>query len=90
MPVCIFLADDEFAECLAHFKSIGLQLRSSLHYYLFPGFSVYGGIEGNLIQPMMIESYQLPTVDPAAFITIPDYKLNFSSIKLKMGVSIYF
>ncbi|MDD2634745.1 MAG: hypothetical protein PHW82_04530 [Bacteroidales bacterium] len=68
---------------------LGVQLRSAFHYYIFPGFSVSAGIEGNIIQPLSIDSYQLPTSNPTEFITIPDYKLNFSTIRIKIGASIY-
>lgn len=38
----------------------GVQLRSAFHYYLFPGFSLWAGVEANLFKPWTIERVDFP------------------------------
>lgn len=69
---------------------MGLHLRSALHYYFMPGFSVSAGVEGNIMQRLQIESFQLPSSVPSEQFTIPDSRINFSNFRFKAGVNIYF
>jgi len=67
----------------------GVQLRSAFHYYLFPGFSLWTGLEANLFKPWTIETVEFPTSDPGINISFEEHTLNFSSVRFKFGVSIY-
>lgn len=67
----------------------GFQLRGTFHYYFFPGFSVWTGLEANLYKPWTMEALELPTSDPEATVLLQEHTLNFSGIRLKFGVSIY-
>ena len=67
----------------------GLQLRSAFHFYLFPGFSLWTGVEANLYKPWTIEALEFPSSDPNAPILLQEHTLDFSGIRIKFGVSIY-
>lgn len=67
----------------------GLQLRSAFHYYFFPGFSLWTGLEANLYKPWVVEAVEWPISDPDAPITLQEHALSFSGIRFKFGVSIY-
>lgn len=67
----------------------GFQLRGTFHYYFFPGFSIWTGLEANLYKPWVYEALELPTSDPDAPVLLQEHTLNFSGIRVKFGVSIY-
>ncbi len=68
----------------------GVQARSSFHYYPYPGFSLFAGVEANFYKGLTIQEINLPTATPGISINIPSHKLNFSTVRLKIGTSIYF
>ncbi len=70
-------------------KLHGVQLRSAFHYYLFPGFSLWSGLELNYFRPWTIERVEFPTPNPGVDISLEEHSLNFSSVRIKFGVSIY-
>ncbi len=70
-------------------KLHGVQLRSAFHYYLFPGFSLWSGLEVNYFKPWTIETVEFPTPNPGVDISLEEHRLNFSSVRIKFGVSIY-
>jgi hypothetical protein len=67
----------------------GFQLRCAFHYYLFPGLSLWSGLEANLYPPWTIEATDLPTFIPEVPLHLQETRLNFSGIRFKLGVSIY-
>ncbi|MCK4879684.1 MAG: hypothetical protein KAS82_03455 [Bacteroidales bacterium] len=67
----------------------GFQLRSAFHYYFFPGFSLWTGLEVNLYKPWVIEAVEWPTSDPDASISLQEHTLNFSGVRFKFGIGIY-
>ena len=80
----------EFIENRISSSLLGLQLRSAVHFYPWPGFSLFGGIEANFIQGMEFAAQSLPAPVVGEFIEIPVYKLNFSTFRVKAGASIWF
>jgi len=68
----------------------GLQLRSAAHYYPFPGLSLFAGMEANLYNKITLPAYVLTTNDPLVNIEIPESSVQFSALRIKAGVSIYF
>ncbi len=85
-----FSGNNEYIKKYTDKTVIGAQARAAFHYYPFPGFSLFGGAEINVYQNLAIESYTLPTSDPGIYHTIPEHKLNFSALRLKVGASMYF
>jgi hypothetical protein len=67
----------------------GFQLRTAFHFYLFPGASLWAGMEANLYKPWIIETHELPTPDTNAPIVLEKHSLDFSGFRIKFGFSIY-
>ena len=67
----------------------GFQLRSAFHFYLFPGSSLWAGVEANFYKPWAIQALEFPTFDPDAPILLQEHTLGFSGVRIKFGVSIY-
>jgi hypothetical protein len=67
----------------------GFQLRSAFHFYLFPGSSLWAGVEANFYKPWAIQTLEFPTFDPDAPILLQEHTLDFSGVRIKFGVSIY-
>ena len=70
-------------------KFQGFQLRGSIHAYLFPGLSLFSGLEANLYPAKTVSSVELPSPIIGETIMMPEYPLNFSSVRFRLGVSIY-
>ncbi len=68
----------------------GLQLRSAFHYYFFSGLSCFAGFEANLYPSFTVSSLELPSPVIGETIVMPEHQLNFTSVRVKLGVSIYF
>lgn len=67
----------------------GFQLRTSFHYYIFPGLSLWTGLEGNIYGPWSIHQVEVPSNNPSVSLVLQEHTLNFSSVRFKLGVSIY-
>ena len=69
---------------------LGLQLKAAFHYYFFPGFSIWTAMDLNLIQPFVVpeQEFSIPGLEEA--IILPEHELGFSSVRFKLGLSIYF
>ena len=68
----------------------GLQLRSAAHFYPFPGFSIFAGMEANLYNKIILPGYVLATNNPMVNIEVPENSMQFSALRIKVGASIYF
>ncbi len=69
---------------------LGAQIKGAFHYYFFPGLSLWTAIDFNLVQPFVISERELDVPDGVSPITIPQHELGFSSVRFKLGLSIYF
>jgi hypothetical protein len=69
---------------------LGAQIKGAFHYYFFPGLSLWTAIDFNLVQPFVISERELNVPDGVSPITIPQHELGFSSVRFKLGLSIYF
>jgi hypothetical protein len=67
----------------------GFQLRTSFHYYLFPGFSLWSGLEANISRPWTIQEVEVPSNNPSVPFVLQEHGLSFNSLRFKLGVSIY-
>lgn len=67
----------------------GFQLRTAFHYYIFPGFSLWTGLEANLYAPWTIEAVDLPRTNPDVPLHLPEHSLDFSVVRFKLGIAIY-
>jgi len=68
---------------------LGFQLRAAFHLYLIPGFSLWSGLEGNFNSPWVIQQVEVPSNNPSVSLVLQEHTLNFSSVRFKLGVSIY-
>lgn len=68
---------------------MGFQIRSAFHLYIFPGFSLWSGLEANFIGPWTIHQVEIPSNIPSVPIVLQEHTLSFSSVRFKLGVSIY-
>jgi uncharacterized protein YcfJ len=68
----------------------GVQLHGTFYYYFFPGLSIYAGMQGNLYRKVRVGSFKVPGEPPYDPVVIPDHRLNFNSIRFRIGASIYF
>jgi len=84
------LGDVEYIENYDTQNILGAQIRSAFHYYAFPGFSLFAGVEGNFYQNLTMADLELPTNNTGVDIRIPEHKLQYSSFRIKVGASIYF
>lgn len=69
---------------------LGMQLKAAFHYYFIPGFSIWTALDLNLIQPFVVPEQELSIPEFEESITLPEHKLDFSSVRFKLGLSIYF
>ena len=69
---------------------LGVQIKGAFHYYFFPGLSLWTAIDINLVQPFVISEWELDVPDGVSPITVPQHELGFSSVRFKLGLSIYF
>jgi len=67
----------------------GFQLRSTFHFYLFPGSSLWAGLEANFYKPWAIQAQEFPSSDQDTPILLQEHTLDFSGVRIKFGVSIY-
>ena len=67
----------------------GLQLKSFLHYFLFPRFSLYAGLEACFYQKMVLPEYVLPDPETGGEISLPRHEINLNQLRFRAGVSIY-
>jgi len=79
----------ENAQYVQEDKLHGVQLRTAFHYYLFPAFSLWTGLEANLFKSWTVEALEFPSSDPEITIPMEEHTLNFSSVRFKFGVSIF-
>ena len=82
--------DHGYVETGNSYTIFGAQLRASFHVYVVQNISFSLGMEGNLYQNM-----EIPSVDlPGSISEIPDefcaHSLNYSTVRLKVGVHISF
>ncbi|MCF8378789.1 MAG: hypothetical protein K9H49_04375 [Bacteroidales bacterium] len=68
----------------------GLQLKSAAYYYPYPGLSLFAGMEANLYNKIRLPAYVLTSNDPLVNFEIPESSIQFSALRIKAGVSIYF
>jgi hypothetical protein len=68
---------------------LGLQLKTAFHYYLFPGLSIWSALDVNLNQPFVVPEQELPTTPDLDPILLPEHELGFSSVRFKLGLSLY-
>jgi len=68
----------------------GMQLKAAFHYYFIPGFSIWTAIDLNLLQPFVVPELELSIPELEGSITLPEHELDFSSVRFKLGLSIYF
>ena len=85
-----FDSDEFYYRYNENHNILGVQLRAAFYYYPFPGFSISFGLQGNIYEKVTIPAMVLPTHNPAVTHNIPEHKLQFSSIRIKSGISIYF
>ena len=81
---------DGYIHTNQEYRFQGLQLRSAFHYYFFPGLSCFAGLEANLYPSFTVSSLELPSPVIGETIVMPEHQLNFTSVRFKLGVSIYF
>lgn len=67
----------------------GFQLRSAFHFYIFPGFSLWSGLEANMYPPWSIHQVEVPSNNPSVPFVLQEHTLGFSSVRFKIGASIY-
>lgn len=68
---------------------LGLQLKGAFHYYFFPGMSIWTALDVNLNQPFVVPEQELPTSLNQDPLILSEHELGFSSVRFKLGLSIY-
>lgn len=73
-------------------KISGVFARALANYYFSPTTSMFAGIEGNLLRGLEVPAVNSLELDygPSVDISIPEYKINYSSLMLRTGVNFYF
>ena len=70
-------------------KLLGMQLKGAIHYYFFPGLSLWAALDLNLNQAFVVPEQELPTSEGQDPILLPEHELGFSCVRFKLGFSLY-
>lgn len=84
--------DNIYGDELYYYHSdrvLGVQLKGALHYYFFPGLSVWSALDLNLNQPFVVPQQELPLPGMEESFLLPEHELGFSGVRFKLGLSIY-
>ena len=82
--------DTQSAGYYAEDRLLGFQLRASYHLYLIRGISLSAGMEANVYQNLKIPVLERPADLPGEGPILKAYTLNYSTIRLKLGLHFYF
>jgi hypothetical protein len=82
--------EDGYFDVSEKYTVFGAQLRASFHVYVAQTVSFSVGMEGNLYQNLEIPSVDLSGSNPEIPIELPEFSLNYSTVRLKVGVHISF
>jgi hypothetical protein len=64
-------------------------LKGAFHYYIFPGLSLWPALEVNFNQPFVVPEQELRTIRNQDPLYLPEHELGFSSVRFKLGLSLY-
>ena len=67
----------------------GLHLKSALHYFFFPGLSLFAGLEASFYQKWIIPAQALPDAGTGQEITLPQHEISLNRFRFKIGISIF-
>jgi hypothetical protein len=68
---------------------LGMQVKGAIHYYFFPGLSLWTALDVNLNQPFVVPQQELPTGEDQDPFILPEHELGFSCVRFKLGLSLY-
>jgi len=73
-------------------KITGMFAKVLANYYFSPTTSVFGGLEGNLFKSIEVPAVNSLDLDYGSpiDISIPEYKIKYSSLRLSIGINFYF
>lgn len=73
-------------------KISGIFAKVHANYYFSPTTSMFAGMEGNLFKSLEIPAANMLDLDygPPIDISIPEYKIKYSSLSLRIGINFHF
>ncbi len=73
-------------------KISGIFAKVHANYYFSSTTSMFAGMEGNLFKSLEIPAANMLDLEygPPVDISIPEYKINYSSLSLRLGINFYF
>jgi len=69
---------------------LGAQLKATIHYYIIRGLSIWTGLEANLYPTFIVPAQEISVSGIEDTILLPEHGLNFSCVRFKLGISLYF